>query len=217
MHKNVTKSLTSEGPAIPQLLCCSLWILLKQNIFNLFSICFWSGNIFSTEVHGLESDTRYFFKMGAKTVVGSGPYSNVKDVHTLREKLSGMNSSLPQGRRELHCWRLICQQWHFCLPSNCWCRCVGCEVGFSARQCRGSQQSPQMCSSRTHPTAKLRPFPILVPLEGHIQPASCCSVTLLNLHGCQFTLSCSKLSLPRNFIAACVESEPQYSWVRRAF
>ena len=29
--------------------------------------------------------------MGAKTVVGSGPYSNVKDVHTLREKLSGTN------------------------------------------------------------------------------------------------------------------------------
>lgn len=50
-------------------------------------------------MHGLESDTRYFFKMGAKTVVGSGPYSNVKDVHTLREKLSGMNSSLPQGRK----------------------------------------------------------------------------------------------------------------------
>ncbi|XP_067411664.1 immunoglobulin superfamily DCC subclass member 4 isoform X2 [Emydura macquarii macquarii] len=46
------------------------------------------GNIFSTEVHGLESDTRYYFKMGAKTVVGSGPYSNVKDVHTLRETLS---------------------------------------------------------------------------------------------------------------------------------
>uniref|UniRef100_A0A8C8SWK6 Immunoglobulin superfamily DCC subclass member 4 n=1 Tax=Pelusios castaneus TaxID=367368 RepID=A0A8C8SWK6_9SAUR len=46
------------------------------------------GNTFSTEVHGLESDTRYYFKMGAKTVVGSGPYSNVKDVHTLREKLS---------------------------------------------------------------------------------------------------------------------------------
>lgn len=50
-------------------------------------------------MHGLESDTRYFFKMGAKTVVGSGPYSKVKDVHTLREKLSGMNSSLPQGRK----------------------------------------------------------------------------------------------------------------------
>ncbi|XP_033022600.1 immunoglobulin superfamily DCC subclass member 4 [Lacerta agilis] len=48
------------------------------------------GNTFSTEVHGLESDTRYFFKMGAKTVVGSGPYSNVKDVQTLQEKFSDM-------------------------------------------------------------------------------------------------------------------------------
>ncbi|XP_032621917.1 immunoglobulin superfamily DCC subclass member 4 [Chelonoidis abingdonii] len=54
-----------------------MWTLLRKE-----------GNIFSTEVHGLESDTRYYFKMGAKTIVGSGPYSNVKDVHTLREKLS---------------------------------------------------------------------------------------------------------------------------------
>nr|XP_006129238.1 immunoglobulin superfamily DCC subclass member 4 isoform X2 [Pelodiscus sinensis]XP_014432075.1 immunoglobulin superfamily DCC subclass member 4 isoform X1 [Pelodiscus sinensis] len=54
-----------------------MWTLLRKE-----------GNIFSTEVHGLESDTRYYFKMGAKTVAGSGPYSNVKDVHTLREKLS---------------------------------------------------------------------------------------------------------------------------------
>ncbi|XP_063169911.1 immunoglobulin superfamily DCC subclass member 4 [Candoia aspera] len=46
------------------------------------------GSTFSAEVHGLESDTRYFFKMGAKTVVGSGPYSSVKDVHTLREGLT---------------------------------------------------------------------------------------------------------------------------------
>ncbi|KAL8197437.1 UNVERIFIED_CONTAM: Immunoglobulin superfamily DCC subclass member 4 [Gekko kuhli] len=48
------------------------------------------GNTFSTEVHGLESDTRYFFKMGAKTVVGSGPYSNVKDVQTLQERFSDL-------------------------------------------------------------------------------------------------------------------------------
>ncbi|XP_050823418.1 immunoglobulin superfamily DCC subclass member 4 isoform X2 [Gopherus flavomarginatus] len=54
-----------------------MWTLLRKE-----------GNIFSAEVHGLESDTRYYFKMGAKTIVGSGPYSNVKDVHTLREKLS---------------------------------------------------------------------------------------------------------------------------------
>uniref|UniRef100_A0A8C3SMR6 Immunoglobulin superfamily DCC subclass member 4 n=1 Tax=Chelydra serpentina TaxID=8475 RepID=A0A8C3SMR6_CHESE len=54
-----------------------MWTLLRKG-----------GNIFSTEVDGLESDTRYYFKMGAKTIVGPGPYSNVKDVHTLREKLS---------------------------------------------------------------------------------------------------------------------------------
>ncbi|XP_073160444.1 immunoglobulin superfamily DCC subclass member 4 isoform X5 [Lepidochelys kempii] len=54
-----------------------MWTLLRKE-----------GNTFSTEVHGLESDTRYYFKMGAKTIVGSGPYSNVKDVHTLREKQS---------------------------------------------------------------------------------------------------------------------------------
>ncbi|KAK9394109.1 immunoglobulin superfamily DCC subclass member 4 [Crotalus adamanteus] len=46
------------------------------------------GSTFSAEVNGLESDTRYFFKMGAKTVVGLGPYSSVKDVQTLREGLT---------------------------------------------------------------------------------------------------------------------------------
>ncbi|XP_053451374.1 immunoglobulin superfamily DCC subclass member 4 isoform X3 [Nycticebus coucang] len=46
------------------------------------------GNIFSAEVHGLESDTRYFFKMGARTEVGPGPFSHLQDVITLQEKLS---------------------------------------------------------------------------------------------------------------------------------
>ncbi|XP_058012542.1 immunoglobulin superfamily DCC subclass member 4 isoform X3 [Ahaetulla prasina] len=43
------------------------------------------GSTFSAEVDGLESNTRYFFKVGAKTVIGSGPYSSVKDVQTLPE------------------------------------------------------------------------------------------------------------------------------------
>lgn len=47
------------------------------------------GNIFSAEVHGLESDTRYFFKMGARTEVGPGPFSHLQDVITLQERLSG--------------------------------------------------------------------------------------------------------------------------------
>lgn len=47
------------------------------------------GNIFSAEVHGLESDTRYFFKMGARTEVGPGPFSRLQDVITLQETFSG--------------------------------------------------------------------------------------------------------------------------------
>nr|XP_021505257.1 immunoglobulin superfamily DCC subclass member 4 isoform X2 [Meriones unguiculatus]XP_021505262.1 immunoglobulin superfamily DCC subclass member 4 isoform X2 [Meriones unguiculatus] len=46
------------------------------------------GNIFSAEVHGLESDTRYFFKMGARTEVGPGPFSRLQDVITLQETFS---------------------------------------------------------------------------------------------------------------------------------
>lgn len=48
-----------------------------------------TGNIFSAEVHGLESDTRYFFKMGARTEVGPGPFSRLQDVITLQETFSG--------------------------------------------------------------------------------------------------------------------------------
>ncbi|XP_078540203.1 immunoglobulin superfamily DCC subclass member 4 [Lissotriton helveticus] len=44
------------------------------------------GNISRTEIRGLESGTRYFFKMGAKTSVGTGPFSVVKDVQTLPAK-----------------------------------------------------------------------------------------------------------------------------------
>ncbi|XP_039721213.1 immunoglobulin superfamily DCC subclass member 4 [Pteropus medius] len=46
------------------------------------------GNIFSAEVRGLESDTRYFFKMGARTEVGPGPFSGLQDVITLQENLA---------------------------------------------------------------------------------------------------------------------------------
>ena len=38
------------------------------------------------EVQGLSSGTHYFFKLGASTVVGSGPYSPVMDVHTALQK-----------------------------------------------------------------------------------------------------------------------------------
>ncbi|XP_030622789.1 immunoglobulin superfamily DCC subclass member 4 [Chanos chanos] len=44
------------------------------------------GSITSVEVQGLMSETRYFFKMGACTEVGLGPFSPIKDVHTPPKK-----------------------------------------------------------------------------------------------------------------------------------
>ncbi|XP_053192553.1 immunoglobulin superfamily DCC subclass member 4 isoform X2 [Scomber japonicus] len=40
------------------------------------------GSITSVEVQGLSGGNHYFFKLGASTEVGPGPYSPVKDVHT---------------------------------------------------------------------------------------------------------------------------------------
>ncbi|AWP01859.1 putative immunoglobulin superfamily DCC subclass member 4-like [Scophthalmus maximus] len=52
-----------------------LWMNLSQE-----------GRFTSMEVQGLSSGTHYFFKLGASTAVGSGPYSPVKDVHTPLQK-----------------------------------------------------------------------------------------------------------------------------------
>ncbi|XP_077451049.1 immunoglobulin superfamily DCC subclass member 4 isoform X2 [Stigmatopora argus] len=40
------------------------------------------GSITNVAVRGLSSGTHYFFKLGASTEVGAGPYSHVKDIHT---------------------------------------------------------------------------------------------------------------------------------------
>ncbi len=44
------------------------------------------GSVTSAEVQGLMSGARYYFKMGACTEVGVGPYSPVKDVYTPPKK-----------------------------------------------------------------------------------------------------------------------------------
>ncbi|XP_061102757.1 immunoglobulin superfamily DCC subclass member 4 [Conger conger] len=44
------------------------------------------GSITSAEVQGLQSNAYYFFKIGAYTSVGAGPFSAVKDVHTPPER-----------------------------------------------------------------------------------------------------------------------------------
>ncbi|XP_029000673.1 immunoglobulin superfamily DCC subclass member 4 isoform X2 [Betta splendens] len=43
------------------------------------------GSITSAEVQGLSSGARYYFKVGASTEVGPGPYSPLKDVHILHK------------------------------------------------------------------------------------------------------------------------------------
>lgn len=161
---------------------------LETAHFKPLLTCFWSGNIFSTEVHGLESDTRYFFKMGAKTVVGSGPYSTVKDVHTLREKLSGTDFAFVLVQEA----KTVIYQWlHFCLPSNC--------VMSPFRVQRISAESSNMQLHRLQ--AAPEPIPQLT-ITSLPHPSSCnlhlaaflCSVKLLNANRCWFALSCSKLS-----------------------
>ncbi|MGH0174321.1 UNVERIFIED_CONTAM: hypothetical protein FKN15_068051 [Acipenser sinensis] len=80
-----------QPPLEPNGLIVEYMVLYNSNSTQPDSM--WSslsreGNIFSAEVKGLESGTRYFFKMGAKTVMGAGPYSQVKEAHALLEKHS---------------------------------------------------------------------------------------------------------------------------------
>ncbi|KAK1160838.1 immunoglobulin superfamily DCC subclass member 4-like [Acipenser oxyrinchus oxyrinchus] len=80
-----------QPPLEPNGLIVEYMVLYNSNSTQPDSM--WSslsreGNIFSAEVNGLESGTRYFFKMGAKTVMGAGPYSQVKEAHALPEKHS---------------------------------------------------------------------------------------------------------------------------------
>lgn len=147
--------------------------------------------------------------MGAKTVVGSGPYSNVKDVHTLREKLSGTNFPFVPGQ-ETSCSaenRSSSAVAFLCLLTNC--LVSPCRMWLWVGECGGSQRGPQMCSSKgpkqpqnpsrsrtqslichLSPPGKARATCVSLPLLG------LCSMKLINTHGCQLALKCSKLSLP---------------------
>lgn len=78
--------------------------------------------------------------MGAKTVVGSGPYSNVKDVHTLREKLSGKN------------FPFVLVQEVSCVTEDHHLSAVMFLFANRVLKCAAPQGSG---SSRTHPTAEL--------------------------------------------------------------
>uniref|UniRef100_A0A673BP98 Immunoglobulin superfamily, DCC subclass, member 4 n=1 Tax=Sphaeramia orbicularis TaxID=375764 RepID=A0A673BP98_9TELE len=69
-------------PLEPNGIIISYKILYSSNISqpdHLWNNLSQDGSITSVEVQGLSSGTHYFFKLGASTEVGSGPYSLVKD------------------------------------------------------------------------------------------------------------------------------------------
>ncbi|XP_031442790.1 immunoglobulin superfamily DCC subclass member 4 isoform X2 [Clupea harengus] len=72
-------------PLEPNGIIISYRILFSCNVSqpeHLWTNSTHNGSISSAELQGLQSGTRYFFKMGACTEMGVGPFSNVKDVHT---------------------------------------------------------------------------------------------------------------------------------------
>uniref|UniRef100_A0A3Q4MMN6 Immunoglobulin superfamily, DCC subclass, member 4 n=1 Tax=Neolamprologus brichardi TaxID=32507 RepID=A0A3Q4MMN6_NEOBR len=70
-------------PLEPNGIIISYWILYSGNLSEPEHL--WKNvsqdSITSVEVQGLASGTRYFFKVGASTEVGPGPYSPIKEVH----------------------------------------------------------------------------------------------------------------------------------------
>ncbi|XP_077119425.1 immunoglobulin superfamily DCC subclass member 4 [Ranitomeya variabilis] len=60
-----------------------LYTANKSHPDEMWTVLTREGNTFSAEVDGLQSGTKYYFKMGAKTMSGWGPYSRVVEVETL--------------------------------------------------------------------------------------------------------------------------------------
>ncbi|XP_033972670.1 immunoglobulin superfamily DCC subclass member 4 [Trematomus bernacchii] len=76
-------------PLEPNGIIISYSILFSGNLSqpdHLWEDLSQEGSITSVEVQGLSSGTLYFFKLGAATEMGSGPYSPVKDVNTPLQK-----------------------------------------------------------------------------------------------------------------------------------
>ncbi|XP_050970920.1 immunoglobulin superfamily DCC subclass member 4 [Labeo rohita] len=76
-------------PLEPNGVILTYWILYTGNISHpdhLWINLTHDGSVTNAEVLGLMSGTRYYFKMGACTELGVGPYSPVKDVYTPPKK-----------------------------------------------------------------------------------------------------------------------------------
>ncbi|XP_068131099.1 immunoglobulin superfamily DCC subclass member 4 isoform X2 [Hyperolius riggenbachi] len=72
--------LESNGIIVQYLI---LYTANRSQPDEVWTILTKEGNVFSTEIQDLQSGTKYYFKMGAKTASGWGPYSSVVEVETL--------------------------------------------------------------------------------------------------------------------------------------
>ena len=161
--------------------------------------------------------------MGAKTVVGSGPYSNVKDVHTLREKLSGTHcpfvpvqgASCAAEDGDLSAVAFLFAE-QLPLPLRRTREVTACRP---VRRIMAESSDVQLHRPRAAPEPI--PQPNFVSLHHPssygraraactlLPPLGLCSTKLMNVCRCQFALSCSELSLPSNLLPLCViEASP---------
>ncbi|XP_075063727.1 immunoglobulin superfamily DCC subclass member 4 isoform X2 [Mixophyes fleayi] len=111
------------------------------------------GNIFSTEVDNLQSGTKYYFKMGAKTVSGWGPYSRVVEVETLHPRLPDvLDMNSVTGIIVGVCLCLLCLLLCMCASfQQGKQRDVGSELGTrSSRGPSSYQRARQGSCSQTH-------------------------------------------------------------------
>lgn len=83
----------------------SINLSLSEHMWNNLSQ---DGTIASVEIRGLSSGTQYFFKLGASTEMGSGPYSPVKDVHIPYSILPELDIPTVTGIIVGVCLGLIC-------------------------------------------------------------------------------------------------------------
>ncbi|XP_030045639.1 immunoglobulin superfamily DCC subclass member 4 [Microcaecilia unicolor] len=88
------------------------------------------GDTFKMDVNGLESNTRYFFRMGARTIVGSGPYSSLLEVYTLPEEAAGplLDIHAVTGIIVGVCLALLC---------ILFCVCVSCRKRIGRQEAAG--------------------------------------------------------------------------------
>ncbi|XP_043933185.1 immunoglobulin superfamily DCC subclass member 4-like isoform X2 [Protopterus annectens] len=124
-----------------------LYTINKTHPDDMWNSLSKNGNVFSTEVQELESDAWYFFKMAAKTVVGSGPYSPLKDIQTAREPSDFLDVHSVTGIIVGVCLGLLCVLFCICAsfrkkkprksPGND-CHSSGNHTHFR----RGRQESP---------------------------------------------------------------------------